>query len=379
MMVGCARQGRRDQVRRALTATAEAGLQEGTAQPPATVTGGPVAAGPSPTPQAATPASTADLPPAAPTATAGAQQPPGGGEGMHFAAMLAVPVDRAYAAYEADIRQAMREIKAAGFDLVGQLFNTDTTQNDWQTFLDVAAEEGLMVTPFVDDPPVWNGNEFDLGVGGELLVAMKDHPALFAYMLIDEPFHAKHRWEITALRMQALYRQAKAIPPNVRMHVGFSREIWKAAQGEYGPNFYFARDMCDICVISTLEFRDYGSGKVFDAETLRANHLSSREIIRREDPDAEIWTTIQVFGSRGTTAGEEGSTYYMPEPAELQQMIDLLFSPELLAASPLDGALFQQWSSRYSNQDRAQLTLNDPEFEELRAIVGQTIQAQGSQ
>jgi hypothetical protein len=231
----------------------------------------------------------------------------------------------------------------------------------------------MEVTVFIFEPPVWNGSGFDLGPGEEFLRTQKDHPALFAYLLIDEPYHQKHNWEITTERMQRLYQQAKSLAPNVPMQVGWSREIWRSAQGDYGADYAFEGKMCDICAVSTLEFRNYGPGNSFDRDTAVANHRTSRELILRENPEAEIWATVQVFGSVATTEGRaDGSTYYMPSAAELQEMIDLLFSPELQAAGELDGVYWQQWASFRTQQEPSQYTLADPEFADLRAIVEQT-------
>ena len=184
---------------------------------------------------------------------------------------------------------------------------------------------------------------------------------------MDEPFHRKHGWRITAARLQLLYQQAKEIAPNVLVAVQFSREIQKAEEKKIDSRFAFKSGMCDICTISALEFRNYGEGNIFYRDVLISNHTISRAAIKSEDPDAEIWTTVQVFGS---ATGE--SSYYMPSGGELQQMEDLLLSSELQAAGELDGMIWQQWASFYEAQDATQYTLGDQEFEALRDIVKNT-------
>ena len=284
-----------------------------------------------------------------------------------FAVLNAVPEDRANVGGVDEIRTAFRKLKELGISVVGQAFAAESTRDDWQAYLDVAAQENIKVAGwFRDTPPVWTGSSFDLGVNRVFLEAMKDHPALYAFLLIDEPFHKKHGWEITVERLQLLYQQAKQIAPRVLMAVQFSREVEKA-EARQDPRFAFKRGMCDVCIISTLEFRNYGEGNLFYRDVLLATHSVSRAVIRREDPEAKIWTTVQVFGS---STGD--SSYYMPRADELQQMVDLLLSPELRAAGALDGMLWQQWASFYAAKNSEQYTLSDPEFEELRNIVRDT-------
>lgn len=319
---------------------------------------------------AETPVATTTMPPlaAATTAVTSAENT----TGIRFAASLPVPQDQTYARNADAIRQSFRELHAHGITVVGQFFASDSVEADWQVFFDIAAEEGIGVIPAFEEAPRWNGDHFDLGITGELLNAMHDHPALYAIAPVDEPFHARHNWEITATRLQQLYRQLKEIAPNTPVYVPFSREIWKGEQGRYGSDYVFKSGMCDICVISTLEFRNFGDGNKFDSDTALQNHAVSRAVIRREDPDAQIWTTIQAFGSVGTTEGRNGSSYYMPDADEFQAMIDLLLSPELQNNGELDGIMWQQWQSRGTQQDQQQYTLADPQFAEHRTIITET-------
>jgi hypothetical protein len=289
-----------------------------------------------------------------------------------FSVLDAVPEDRANAGNVANIRSEFRTLKDLGINVVVQSFASGSTESDWQAYLDAAAEEGLLVAGwFRTEPPVWNGSGFDLGINKVFLSSMKNHPALYAFFLIDEPFHSKHGWEITAERLQLLYRQAKDIAPDVLMGVQFSREI-KLAEDRQNPNYGFRSGMCDICVIGGLDFRNYGNGNQFYRDDMLANQRASRAVIKREDPNARIWATIQVFGS-----AQGRSSYYMPSPAELQEVVDLLFSSELQATGQLDGVIWQQWMPYSKTGDAAQYTLSDPQFEEQRNIVKNTAEHLG--
>lgn len=254
-----------------------------------------------------------------------------------------------------------------GMTVVGQAFPKTSTQTDWKTFFDAAHDAGIKVIPFfgLEAPPLWNGSTFTLGINETFLKAMKDHPALYAFFLIDEPFHAKHGWNVTTERLQTLYQQAKAIAPKVPMLVQYSREISKAETGG-NKKFAFAAGQCDICMISALEFRNYGKGNVFDRGALMDNHTVSRRVITRENPGAQLWSTVQVFGSAGGK-----SSYYMPAESELNDMIDTLFSDELEKEGALDGLSWQAWVA-YDTDDRTQLNLSKPLYGAHRAITRQT-------
>ncbi|MEW5988124.1 MAG: hypothetical protein AB1791_15945 [Chloroflexota bacterium] len=281
----------------------------------------------------------------------------------------AVPGEQATAPYESEIRQAFQDIKALGANVVGQIFTPQSTEADWRFFFDLAYEEGLWVLPvFFDEPPVWRDTGFDLRVNGRFLKALAGHPALLAFFIVDEPFHRKHDFTINGERLALLYQQVKAIAPDTPVAVQFSREIARA-ESRANREYAFRPGLCDICIISALEFRNYGDGNQFRQADLERNHLLSRAAIAREAPQAQIWTTMQVFGSVKTTEGQGESTYYMPSAEELQQMVDVLFSPELQAAGPLSGIVLQQWASSTADMDRSQYTLGDPQFDAQRVII----------
>lgn len=286
-----------------------------------------------------------------------------------FTAADPVPLDAAYAGNVEQIRTEFRKLKDLGINVVMQAFGPESTEADWQAYLDTATQEGLKVGVwFRESPPVWNGSNFDLGPNGVFLAAMKDHPALAVFLIIDEPFHRKHG-QITGAQLQSLYQQAKAIAPNIPMAVQFSREI-EDAETNNTPEYAFKDGMCDVCILSALAFRNNGNGNIFYKGALVTDHTISRAVIKREDPNAQIWSTVQVFGS-----ADGSSSYYMPSPAELQEMLDILFSSDLRTAGELNGLIWQRWASPYTDQDASQHTLEDPEFEDLRNIVKNTAQS----
>ncbi|MBI2066106.1 hypothetical protein HYT60_01180 [Candidatus Woesebacteria bacterium] len=289
-----------------------------------------------------------------------------GGEGPLCITGNVVEIKDAVSKNRGEIEKALDEIKKEiGFTLVTQNFLSDSTENDWKAFLDAAQAKGIKVlaTFLPASPPKWTGNGFDLGVNETFLLKMQNHPALFGFFLIDEPFHKKHEWQITTKRMQQLYRQAKDIAPNVPMFVGFSREISKGETDPKFSDFRFAKGMCDYCGMSALEFRNYGDGNKFYKDMLLDNQTVSRMVVAREDPNAKIYSTVQVFGS---VSGK--SSYYMPSEEELQEMVDTLLSSQLQTEKELDMLVWQSWRS-FDVADSGQLNLSKPQFEGHRNIA----------
>lgn len=279
---------------------------------------------------------------------------------------LVMRPEEAQAANVAAIRAQFQIIKQLGVGVAGQSFSDRSTEADWQAYLDAAEAEGLGVLPvFFDAPPAWDGNAWDLGINGAFLTAMKDHPALYAIFIMDEPFHREKHRGVTTAALQQLYQQVKGIAPNVPVAVQFSREITDAEQ-ENDRRHAFKSGLCDICIISALEFRNYGLGNRLDEDTLMENQSVSRLVISREAPQAQIWTTVQVFGAaRTTSSGGSGSSYFMPSAEQLQQMLDLLLSAEVQSNGRLSGIVWQQWAHLAAGQ----LTLADSPFETLRNVV----------
>lgn len=277
---------------------------------------------------------------------------------------------------EEEMVEGIRGIKNdLGIRIVWQVFGEKSTESDWIAFFTQAKQEGVKVIAAVTDSdyvpqPCNQQNQLrcDLDVMGKFLTSVRNNPniykdTLYGFLLIDEPYK-----DISAEQVRWMYEDAKAII-DVPIMVGWSREIWKF---DKNPKARFTDGMCDICLISALEFRDYGEGKFFDKDTLIDNQTYSRKTIRERDPDAKIISSIQVFGSsRG------GSTYYMPSPQELQEMVDILFSEDLQSAGKLDGVVWQTYKAITGNKGDFQDNLSDPEFEEQRQIAREVCSQSG--
>lgn len=272
------------------------------------------------------------------------------------------------------VQDQLTQMKAIGINLVAQVFSGNSTEIEWKTFADLVAASNLKFVPFIrDEIPVFDKstNRWDLGIHGRFLASMKDHSALYAMFVFDEP----HRHGVTADQLALLYQQAKNIAPETKIGVGFSGEIWRAETEQYGKNsllFAFREGLCDICLISGLEFRTAPrtGAKTYQREDAVNNHTYSRRVIAREAPDVEVWSTIQVFGS-------DSSTYYMPSTSEFQDIIDLILSDDLQKIITLDGISFQVWKSVEPGQDNRQNSLGDPEFGGHREIVKKTAERLG--
>lgn len=291
-----------------------------------------------------------------------------GGGGLACLTGVAVSDERAVAGNEAEIAQNLEEIEdVLGISIIFQLFDRKSTEADWIAYFLEAKKQGAQVLAAVTDSDYVpagctqaNGERCVLGPERRFLEAVRDNPdvfdgVLYGFLLIDEPYK-----DIGAEQLRWMYEDAKAIV-DVPIVVGWSRQLWKFGNNPKGK---FSDGMCDICLISSLEFRDYGEGPFFDRETLIANHLASRQMIREADPEAKILTSIQVFGS-----ARSGSSYYMPSAPELQEMVDILFSDELQAAGELDGVVWQTWKAITEQKVDSQDNLSDDEFEDQREIV----------
>lgn len=251
-----------------------------------------------------------------------------------------------------------------GIDLVYQAFPKTSSEADWRAYLDAAKEAGVKLgVTFADSPPTVVGNKVDLGITAKFLTAMKDHPALYAILLIDEPFHQKHGWKITADKLKQMYSQAKQIAPQVPVIVQFSREIQKMEESGKAE-YQFAAGMCDICQISALEFRNYGQGNRFYQEDLTKNHSVSRKVIGREAPGTPVYSSAQSFGNK---LGK--SSYYFPKVTEYRALLDLLLSADLAKYGKLSGIYFQTWTAETTAVKAQQQNLSSPESAGHREVV----------
>lgn len=278
-----------------------------------------------------------------------------------------VPVEKAYSSNSKEIIESLSKIRETlNIDLAAQIFAGDTTEKDWEFVLNSAEKYNFkLIIAFEDganSPPKWNGTSFDLGIAGEFLKKYKDHPALYTVLVVDEPYHSRHNGEYTPERLRVLYSQLKNVAPNLPVFLQFSRQLSKFNDnGKLGQ--IFTDNMCDICGVSALEFRNYGEGRIFDTQTLIDNNTISRSLISQRDSEALIYVTAQTFGSIKQNGG-----YYMPTPEELSQMLDLLFSPKLQSSGEIDILAFQSWQSAFV-EDKYQNNLSKDEFSLHRQIV----------
>lgn len=285
-----------------------------------------------------------------------------------FVTTAAVPTEETGIEFRDKYIKEMIDIKNTGISVIGQPLSEYTTSDDWIAYLDAAQDNGLKVTFLFPNKlpgviPSWNGTNFDLNFSGEVLQAVKDHPALYSFALYDEPWE-----EMSAEQLRVLYSQAKEIAPNVNMLVGFSRQIVLAAESN-NRSRDFTSGMCDTCLISSLDYRRYpqdGNKEIFYEETLRKTHKVSREIISREAPEARIGTNTQLFGS-------SGSSYYFPTLDEYKKSIDIILSDEMENIAHIDEIILQRWDvvnkRQQTGSKRDMHSLRDPENAEYREYI----------
>jgi hypothetical protein len=246
-----------------------------------------------------------------------------------------------------------------------------TAEADWAAYLNTVAGANMKaIVYFPDDPSPWT--DFDNAAQGRFLkwAAANNPPALYAFYLVDEPFHTKHNPPFTTETLQRLYQHARQLAPNVPMLVQYSREI-AVAESQGDTQHAFSSGQCDLCAISTLEFSTQRGACNLDTGTLKSNHANSRRIIKAQAPDAQIWTTAEVFGAVG------GGEYCMGDSSSVQQMADLLFSNQLQSVGQLSGIIWQFWASPSTTQDAVQDTLGDSQFGAQRDVVKATAQRLG--
>ncbi len=279
---------------------------------------------------------------------------------------VAVPREEITPINSSKIAQGISEIKETlGINIIFQSFDTNSTQENWAAFFKEVQKENVKVLVALTDanyvPSCQSDTVCDLGLVKDFLTFYNENPevfgdSLYGVLLIDEPLE-----DINAVQLKSLYSQAKEISPQVPLVVGWSRELWKASQNKKNK-FEFTDGMCDVCLISALEFRDNGTGPIFDKETLIANQTVSRRVIKEADPDAKIITSLQVFGS------PDGS-YYFPTLEELTELTKIVMSEELQADGQLDAVMWQSWAAPTSNKSQRQLNLSDPTKSELQEFV----------
>lgn len=286
-----------------------------------------------------------------------------------FVAAMPVPANYANMAGISTVRQQFSAIKALGFNLVAQSFEPTSTPYDWLAYLQAAEQANLaVIATFTSTPPVWKDSSFDLGVNEAFLKATQAHPAMYAFVIIDDPFNPKFNNTITSERLRQLYTQTKHVAPNTRLLVLFHKSIAKAETSNT-LNVAFKSGQCDICVIDAYEFRNTGDGNRFRRDDLIAQQRVSRAVIKREAPQAQLWTTAQVFGATARNPGDETTWFYMPRADELQQLTEVLTSNELQQRGKLDGIIWLEWAWDWESRRAIQATLGATEFAAQREWI----------
>ena len=167
--------------------------------------------------------------------------------------------------------------RARGFKAVVQFSESGHDQPDW-AYRPLKSEGG------------WNWSNLGEFVATRECIA---HPALHSVFMIDEPWHHQKKPQYPTDDLKAMYADLKSRAPegaSFRIMAQFSREIGKKAKSK-GP-CRWEKGMCDIAMISALEFQDGEYQKAM----LDENHEASRRIIHEATPGMPVWTTVQTLG-----------------------------------------------------------------------------------
>ncbi len=282
---------------------------------------------------------------------------------LQVSVFLPVPVTQQTAADTGTFRQALRTIRAAipGVTTAGLFLDARTSGvDDWLALLNTARDENVqLVIGFADvvggfaeqgfRPERINGL-WQLGPLGEFFAchACATHPALYAVLSLDEPWHPTKRPVYTTADLQDLYTTLKSRSPTTPIMVAFSRQIWKHRDD---PRAHYESGMADIVQISALEFQD----GAYQFDLLDQNHYWSRRVVREKTPTVPLWTTVQVMGNRlGPAAG-----YWFPRADDLTRMLNDVTASKYEDEFPLTGIAFQKWDSENPVGRTSQFTLGD--------------------
>jgi hypothetical protein len=229
------------------------------------------------------------------------------------------------------IAQAMRDLRALGSTMTLQLFDPEHTPQDWRNYLDVAQQEGMLVIGRLG-PVDWNPDPNDLSPILDVLAEVADHPALYGFVYLHEP------WEVmTTTQMQGIYQELKAAHPNARLGVIWSGEIEKASR-RGNPDRVFTDGLCDICIVNQKAFQN--DPQLAERQGL-GRLAASAPVVLSEDPDAELWSTVQVWAPPGD-GGPRG--FRVPSPEE---MVALYCSVQ--QSHDLAGFMWASWTLPMEN------------------------------
>jgi hypothetical protein len=225
----------------------------------------------------------------------------------------------------AQVGEAMRHIKALGSNITLQLFQQELTAEDWQIYLDVAQQEGMLVIGRLG-PPDWNPDPADLSPILDVLALVAEHPALYGFVYLHEP------WEVMdTSQMQDIYHEIKGHYPTLRLGVIWSGEIEKSIR-RLDPLRQYTADLCDICIINLKAFQNDPQS----AEDQGLNRLKvSAEVIQAITPEVELWSSVQVWAP--LDGGRRG--FRVPQPDEMATLFCAI-----KAAYPLRGFMWASWA-----------------------------------
>ncbi len=228
---------------------------------------------------------------------------------------------------EEQLTATFRDIKALGINMLVQVFPAQATPDDWKRFLDVAQQEGLLVMGKLGPIP-WNPDPNDLSPIMNMLAVVGDHPALYAFQYLHEP------WEVlTTPQMQQIYQTIKASHPNLRLGVSWSGEIG-ISQRRPQATRTFTDGLCDVCLVNLKAFQNNPG---FAQQQGLGRIQESADVIRVADPDAELWSSAQVWAPTEDKNNPRG--FRIPTADEMQ---DLFCSVK--ETYSLEGFFWETWT-----------------------------------
>lgn len=195
-------------------------------------------------------------------------EPDPAGPELAISVFLPLPIAQQTAAHGEIFRQSLRTIRSAlpHAAIVGLfLGNQMGGPSDWRALLDIAQQEQFQVVIGFADVvdgraeqgfrPTRTASTWQLGSLGDFFACVEcaTHPALYAVLALDEPWHPTKRPFYSTTDLQSLYQALKALSPSTRVMLAFSREIWRQMDN---PNAQYTSGMADVVQISALEFQD---------------------------------------------------------------------------------------------------------------------------
>lgn len=231
------------------------------------------------------------------------------------------------------------KLKTLGANLI-----TSNFANDTQVRLYWAQKQGVQLILFnsawIDDSVA--GGRVNTALVCQNVNAVKNHPALWGYYVIDEP--SRHVYPSGAANptslatMQALYKTVKGCHPAARTLATF---LPGGGFGTAANNF--GANVADYVLFDTYYKAPDGLHPewITDAPLPAAIRLA-----KSRDPDIKVWAAIQSFAVNSSS-----SRIAMTTRAEVQRHIDLLVQTHDKLKIPLDGVLFFLWDKFFDSKD----------------------------